>query len=153
MPIRRTVSPRALVALVALLGLACGDATGPDGGLASARARWERNGPPSYEMTIEVGCYCGWEPEGPVVVVVRDGRVESRTHVANGAPVAEALAATFPDVPGLFAVVADAQRRRAANISVSYHPADGHPTHVAIDYVGRIADDEISYRVHALRPR
>ncbi len=141
---------RVVAALLALLA-ACGDATGPGGGLSAARARWAQRGPTSYTVTVLRGCECLPEMTGPVVIIVRDGAVVSRTYVATGAPVASPLAEQFPSVEQMFARIVAARRADVARLQVVYDPALGHPVRVSIDPDAMVVDDEVTYQLSELR--
>ena len=131
--------------LVLVAGVAgCASATAPDRELEAARQRWADRGPADYRVTIARTCECLPEMAGPVLVEVRGGSV-SRRYVATGEAVAAAQAELFPEVPGLFELVADARDRRAARMEVIYDPVLGYPTRIAIDYDATAADDEVVY--------
>jgi hypothetical protein len=134
-----------LAAAAATLG-ACDGPTAPERQLQVARLKWERTRPAAYTVTVARLCYCLIEVVGPAIVSVRDGVVESRTYVANGAAVSPAYAEYFPTIDGLFEVIEDARRQRADAIDVTYDPAFGFPTVISIDYIRAAADDEIAYR-------
>jgi hypothetical protein len=110
--------------------------------LQRARALWASVGVTTYELTVERFCYCGLV--GPVRVTVRDGvTIDVR---AVDAPTSDpALAAAYPDVPGLFDEVQAALDRRPHRLRVAYHPTLGYPTEISIDYRENVADDEIAY--------
>ena len=62
-------SLRSLLALFAIVGLglvACKSTTTPQGGLATARARWAARGPDSYAVTVNRSCECLPEASGSV---------------------------------------------------------------------------------------
>ena len=147
MPLPRALRPALLLA-AALAG--CGEPTAPRFELAAARQRWATHGPADYQLTVRRSCECGPDALGPVTVTVRGGVATQRTYTATGAPVDAELGALFPDVPALFALVAEAQARDAAQLAVTYDPALGHPTLVSVDYRAEIADDEFVYTVSAL---
>jgi hypothetical protein len=119
--------------------------------LARAQARWEREGPASYQVTISRSCFC--LSEGAVVVTVTDGLVESRQYVSTGANVSEQFEHLFPSVDGLFDRIEEARRQGVARLDVTYDPTYGHPVRIAIDEVARMVDDELVYSVWDFRPR
>ena len=147
---RRIASSLALIAAAA-----CGDTIGigSSGAMAFARAqaRWEREGPASYRVTISRSCFC--LPEGAVVVTVTDGLVESRQYVSTGANVSEQFEHLFPSVDGLFDRIEEARRQRVGRLDVTYDPTYGHPVRIAIDEVARMVDDELVYSVWDFEPR
>ena len=67
-------------------------------------------------------------------------------YVDGGAQVSAQLADLFPDIPGLFAIIADAIARNPFDMAVTYDPTTGVPVDVWIDYVQNIADEELGFR-------
>lgn len=134
---------RSVLAAIYVTVAACGDGLAPLSELARAELRWGRTGTNSYTVDVTRSCYCLPESVGPVTVSVRNGTVESRTF-SDGSAVPADLHDSFPDVPGLFALIADALRG-GAHVSASYHPVHGAPTEVFIDYEAQMADDEVFY--------
>jgi len=124
---------------------ACNNPMAPERELTVARHRWGERQPPSYSLTVRRSCECLPEMIGPVVVVVRDGQVESRHYVSSGEPVPSTYADVFPTVDGLFARIEDALRQGAAKLEVDYDPTLGYPLRIAIDYNATAADDEVTY--------
>jgi Family of unknown function (DUF6174) len=123
-------SSLALFAIVAFALGACKSTTTPQGGLATARARWAARGPDSYAVTVTRSCECMPEASGSVRVTVRSKTVESRTYTSSGAAVAAQYASAFPSVEELFVMV-DAAIRRGADVQVKYDPTLGYPTRFA----------------------
>lgn len=123
--------------------------TGPADELAVARERWGRAGLPSYTMTVARSCECVPETSGPVRVVVRNRRVESRQYVESGAAVPERYADLFPGVEGLFAVIDQAMRTNTRPFAAYYDAVLGYPTRIEL---GDPAVDAPVYSVTELRP-
>lgn len=145
---QRAITGR-LAVLLALASLAGCEVTGPTAEIRSldeAIARWAAVGPASYTYTLERLCFCGEEARGPVRLIVAQGSVIDRVYVDGGARVGDQLANLFPDVPGLFAVIADAIARNPAELNVTYDPTTGVPVDIWIDYVVNIADEELGFR-------
>lgn len=124
---------------------ACNDATSPDDELRDARRLWERQGPASYSLTLFRGCECTPEMTGPVVVMVRNGNIESRHYTATGASVPVPFAFSFPTVEGLFRIVEDAIALDPHRLEVHYDARLGYPASISVDFDRRIADDEFTY--------
>ena len=143
----------ACLAAAAVTVGACDGPTAPERKLQAARLKWERTRPAAYTITVARFCFCTQEGSGPVIVSVRDGVVESRTYVDNGAAVAPTDAGNFPTVDGLFEVIEDARRQGAYAINVTYDPARGFPVVISIDYERATADDELTYRATNFQPR
>ena len=137
-------------AAMVLSAAACGGSTGPTEDLEAARSKWSRLGPASYSMTIRVVCECTAEMAGPVVVVVRNGVVESRTYVPAGRAVSSEYVASFPTVEGLFALVESAIRRDTKPLVAQYDAALGYPTRIEL---GNPAVDAPMYLITDFRVR
>jgi hypothetical protein len=131
---------------------ACSNATAPDDELRDARQLWARQGPASYSLTLFRSCECTPEMTGPVVVMVRNGAIESRHYTTNGATVPVPFAFSFPTVEGLFQIIDDAIALDPYQLEVRYDARLGYPTLISVDFDRRIADDEFSYTV-SLDPR
>jgi len=135
-----------LVLVLVLVSLvSCSSSTGVTRELTVAMRRWTASAPASYEITVSRGCFCGPDATRAVVVRVRAGQVESRRYADTGADVAANLAAAYPTVAELFAIIQDAESRDAAQIDAQYDATYGYPTSLYIDYSERIADEEMSY--------
>jgi hypothetical protein len=129
---RHVYSPRLLWIAVALFTIGCGgSSTGPEQRLAAARAQWNVQGPDAYSMVVTKSCECLPGMTGPVRVTVRNGVVESRRYVDSGLDVPAELAAGFPSVEEMFAMIDDALREGITPHEIRYHPL-GYPTRLAI---------------------
>ncbi|MHB1222640.1 MAG: DUF6174 domain-containing protein [Gemmatimonadaceae bacterium] len=147
---RSAFARRTSALLLALDLLGCSSATGLELDGEAARRRWTMSGPANYELTVVRGCECLPTMSGPVVVTVRGGAVTGRHYVTSGEPVGPAVAGLFPAVPGLFELIAEARRHKAARVDAAYDPGLGYPTHIAVDYDAVTVDDEVSYTVVSL---
>lgn len=132
-------------AVVSLAG--CRSPAGPGEVLQAARARWAEVGINDYSITVRRACECTPEMMGPVVVEVRDGAVVSRVYSSNGAAVDASHASLFPTVDGLFDILDEAARTRAARVQGKYDSYYGYPTYAAIDRDRLVVDDEVIYTV------
>ncbi|NUO94194.1 MAG: hypothetical protein HOQ17_05265 [Gemmatimonadaceae bacterium] len=113
--------------------------------LASAKQRWARFAPASYQITVGRSCFCTPETTRPVIVTVRNGQVESRRYEGTGADVPSQFAPAYPSVDGLFGVIDHAVAEHAATVDVLYDGARGFPVSIQIDGSPMIADDELYY--------
>jgi uncharacterized protein DUF6174 len=141
---------RRLMAVLALAAAACDNPLSPTGDLEDARRTWSRQGITSYRFTVNVLCFC--ISRGPFAVVVERGSVTSVTDPATGEP-------RTPDafvpltVEALFAKVEDAIESDADEIDVRYHATLGYPEEIAIDFIERAIDDEVTYTASDLAAR
>lgn len=142
-------SSRGFLALALVALAACGDNSmfGPNSelGLRLARIRWQNSGVDSYELTVSLSCFCVFGPDG-VRVRVENGVVVSRTVVPTGAPLDAQLAPSYPDVPGLFAIIERARADGADYLDTKFDGTYGFPTVISIDRYKGTADDEAWYR-------
>lgn len=114
--------------------------------------KWLAQGLTSYDMEMRAECYCG-APYSTVLVVVRNGEVQSRTVLATGDPVEATYVRWFPDVPGLYGVVRDALDRKATYVGVRYDKVYFYPSFVQVDYGGGNFGDKFSYAIDKFTPR
>lgn len=111
--------------------------------LHEARALWASAGVDDYELVIDRSCFCAHH--GPVRVrVVGGAKISVTLDSESGEPIP---LPAYPDVEGLFDIVADAVAREAHRLRVAYHPSLGYPTQIDVDYEQRVADDEVGYDV------
>lgn len=145
---RRAACFRFLATVVTLGAIGGCDVTEPEGDLGElgeAMARWAAVGPDSYQYAVAQLCFCGFV--GPVRVTVVNGVVTNRVVVETGEPLEEFLADGYPNVEGLFAIIADAIARDPAELEVTYDADTGVPLDFWIDYSRNIADEELGYSV------
>jgi len=120
---------RSSIAMLFAVGLAaCQPATtGPEAGLAAARARWAARGPDSYAVTVARSCECLSEMAGPVRVVVSGKVVQSRTYLPSGTAVSAPYASAFPSVEALFGMIDEAIKRGDVKVTAEYDRTLGYP--------------------------
>jgi hypothetical protein len=139
LPGDRWLRPAAL--LLACAALAGCNPFSPTDDLEDARRKWERQGITSYELTVNVLCFC--IERGPFAVVVERGRVVS---VTDGQGVQRTPNEFVPlTVEDLFDKIEDAIARDADQIDVRYDPELGYPREIAIDFIELAIDDEVTY--------
>jgi hypothetical protein len=138
-----------LAVAVALAGCDNPFSSGPERDLEEARRTWSRQGIASYRFNVSQLCFCGPDVHGTFAVAVVQGRVASVTDAETGEP-----RTPGPSVPltveALFAKVEDAIDRDADRIEVRYDPQLGYPLEIAIDFVERAVDDEVTYTASGL---
>lgn len=111
------------------------------------RAVWEAQRPDHYRFVLSHQCFCGPEALGPVELEVVDGVAVRRTYVSDGTEVPASLAQVFPNISGLFDLLAGAVETGADEIQVTWDPATGVPRQLFVDYQVNVADEEEGYRV------
>ena len=77
--------------------------------------------------------------------------VVSRIYGRDGVPVPAAEQHRFPDVEGLFLMIANALEEQVDFLSVTYDPILGYPVRITID-PGFVIDDDRTTRVSEFSP-
>ncbi|HEX2080665.1 MAG TPA: DUF6174 domain-containing protein [Longimicrobium sp.] len=144
--IRRT----GFLLFAAVLAACVPPAVSPGGGAGDAAAQrtvWERQQLDDYRFVLARECFC--LGRGPVVVIVRDGRIAELRDPQSGQPAAQDAIVDPMTVDELFARIAQAQAN-GEHTEVEYHPALGYPT---VAEIGTLANDAgIRYHVTELAP-
>lgn len=118
--------------------------------LQSAWRLWQAAGPASYRYTYRRACFC--LPRGPVVVTVRDRRLESVVEAETGQPVPPDSLALYGPVEGLFTQLFDAVAQEAWSIRASYDERLGYPRDSYVDVDPRMVDEEQGFSVADFEP-
>jgi hypothetical protein len=119
--------------------------------LNSSRELWESSGLSSYEIEYRRICFCPPDITSPVLLVVRNGIIDSRTYAETGEPVGEAVRDLFPEVSGMFDIVQDAIDQQASQVTVTYDSQLGYPVNIRIDYNTMMADEELEFAISSLK--
>jgi hypothetical protein len=112
--------------------------------LAAASETWAAKGVSSYELVVEIGCFCPDEVRGPFEVTVVDGAMSGV--IMNGADV-EPGDETFLTVEGLFTTIE--KYAYSDEITVTYSE-QGYPITIDIDPSRNTVDEELRIDVHNL---
>lgn len=112
---------------------------------------WEANGPLTYEYQIRNLCHC-YMAGMNVRIVVHDGLLDSASLAHSGQRVDDAGMLSFRGVEGLFAELAEAYSRRAADVDVVYDETYGYPRYVYIDYAKHLKTDNRRWTVSGFTP-
>jgi hypothetical protein len=139
---------RAACVAAAAATIACSDLS-PGDEFRKARDRWERSGPSSYSFVSKRTCYCMENVLLPVLIVVTDGVITSRTYESSGEPVT--IPSAFKDVDGILAEIATALEQ-GASVNAEYDRHFGFPVSVYIDFP-RTVDDETGITITKFTPR
>lgn len=143
---------RLLVALAALLCLSGCKLTGPTtfheaDDLAQARAKWQQLDTSRYNMQLNRSCFC--IGTGSMTVMVQSDSVAAIREPEYQVPSNSDWWQYIPTVNGLFDLIEEAERD-AFRVDAEYHPQQGYPVSVSIDWLEDAVDDEISYAVESL---
>ncbi|MBD2295891.1 hypothetical protein H6G06_21040 [Anabaena sphaerica FACHB-251] len=104
---------------------------------------WKKQKIANYRYTLTRSCFCTAEARGPIVIEVRNGVTTAVTYVATSKPADKELFKQYDTIPKLFDVIQDGINRKAASLTVKYHPKFGYPTQINIDYDFQMADEEL----------
>lgn len=104
---------------------------------------WDKQKITSYRYTLTRSCFCAPEARKPVIVEVRNGETTSITYADNGAAADPELFKEYDSITKLFGLIQEGINRKAANLTVKYHPRFNYPTQINIDYSLQMADEEL----------
>jgi hypothetical protein len=101
-----------------------------------AREKWLDRRIKNYRMTVTRSCFCA----GPfkVKITVRRGKAVKVSDKPWYGPWT---------IPGMFRIVGQAIKGKAAVLDVKYDQSFGFPKRTWIDYIAMAADDEMGYRI------
>ena len=114
--------------------------------LEQQREIWAEEGISDYTMTVEIGCFCPPEQQGPFEVTVVDGKLDD---VMMGGETADPSNRDFFTVTGLFSTIEE--HADADEIDITYSPS-GYPTTIDVDPSREIVDEEFRIDVRTLTP-
>jgi hypothetical protein len=119
--------------------------------LERAWRTWQARDGISYSYVQQRLCYCLIEATAAVRITVLDGAVVDRRYTSLQTPVPVQLSTIWGTVDDLFLLIDDALNNRAHSLLVTYHQRLGYPTHIAVDYSARVADDELTITASDLK--
>jgi hypothetical protein len=132
------------------LGAACSDGPlMPAFDLATARARWQAAGPPSYVFDLQLSCFCLQQIIGTVSITVVDGRFVDAI-ASDGSKVDSLLFENYLTVDRALETTRRLLEAKPASFVASYDRSLGYPALVSVDPIAQAADDEVSFGILAL---
>ena len=142
-----------ILLLLALILAAC-SAGGSE--LSRNQSKWQDAGVTHYRFQLSVGCFCLFRSQMPLTVEVQNGEVVSMTDINGEAfpmddPMSD-LVMKHATIDRLFSELGSDAVQEADHLTMSFDPAYGFPTEVAIDYIELAADDELYLSVSAFEP-
>ncbi len=142
-----------ILLLLALILAAC-SAGGSE--LSRNQSKWQDADVNHYRFQLSVGCFCLFRSQMPLTVEVQDGEVVSMTDINGEAfpmddPMSD-LVMKHATIDRLFSELGSDAVQEADHLTMSFDPAYGFPTEVAIDYIELAADDELYLSVSAFEP-
>ena len=139
---RRTLPLLVAMLLVVVGGCAVDPKADVAARLRAAQARWAAAAIDDYRFTLAVYCLCPFQE--PVEVTVRDGQVASVTAHGVDAPADDV--SWYPLTMEL-ALRAVEDQLDAEEISVTFDPTLGYPTHVSANPDLETYDDEVNFEI------
>jgi len=137
-----------LLSVLIVLALAACSA-GNQSEIERNREKWRDANISHYRFILNIGCFCVFSQDMPLVIEVRDGQVVSMEY-QNGNPIDAGnreFFERFATIDRVFAEV-DADLAGAADkIVVTYDQTYGFPAQVNIDYVKEAIDEELALTV------
>ncbi len=134
--------------------LAC--ATTGQGGLQGefdvARSTWRLARPGDYTYRYQLSCFCPQELTRPVIISVRNARVDSVLYADGSGAVDPQYLSHFRTIDQLFDFMQEALNSSPAEMAASYDPTYGYPTSATIDYDANMADEEFRFIADSLKP-
>lgn len=118
--------------------------------LAAARGLWLEADLTRYSFTFQRFCFCPPEIIAPVLIEVRNGRVDSVSRPGAESHLPPPSITDYLTVEGLFGLVQGAIERDSDVIEVDYHPEFGYPVSALFDYEQGASDDELKFEVSGL---
>jgi len=120
--------------------------------LSAAEQRWNAQGLPAYEYTVQRLCFCAPAVTHPITVTVRDGAVVRLVYADSGAVPDSAMFRDFLTVERVFDFVRRTIAENPDTLTAVYDPHYGYPTRITVDPIFGIADDEFSVSVTGFQP-
>jgi hypothetical protein len=115
--------------------------------LAAAEALWQAKKPASYQLTVQVMCFCKLAQAPPTFRVVND---VPRTTADLGE--STDLYARYNSVPKLFYELRRFIEQKPVKLIVKYDPTYGFPASIDLDVRTDMADDELRVTITDFKP-
>lgn len=144
-----------LSVLVVSVFMSCSLFDSDENNFEIAKEKWQAQKAEGYEFRYGLSCFC--PPATPALIVVnadtiyqvldpssRDSlmvQVGENTFEYAG----DVYKASYKTIDELFDIIREA--KRANKLDVNYHPENGFPTSINIDYEKNTSDDEVLYTV------
>ena len=115
------------------------------------RQTWQDSGITHYRFSLNIGCFCAFRNQMPIIVEVQNGDIISMT-----SPDGTLITATDPSyeifskhatIDRIFSELEAGLAGDAEEVTVTYDSARGFPNDIYFDYIKAAADDELSLTV------
>lgn len=137
-----------LLTFFALAVAACSGAAQAGGSQTEAERnleKWRDANVTHYRYNLNIGCFCVFSQDMPLVIEVMDGKVVSMEH-ESGKEIDPANLETFnkfSTIDRIFAEVEAGLAGAADEVKVTYDETYGFPVDITLDYLKEAIDDEL----------
>lgn len=135
--------------ILAFILAACGSV--PSNEFDQNVTKWNDANISHYRYQLFIGCFCPFYEDMPLTIEVKDGEVVSITSqdgtVVDASHPAYETYQSYATIDRLFSNLEVVLTGEADEVVVSYDPAYGFPTSIAIDYIKEAMDDELALQV------
>ncbi|HEX6035358.1 MAG TPA: DUF6174 domain-containing protein [Anaerolineales bacterium] len=109
------------------------------------KQKWQDAAISHYRFHLNIGCFCVFSQDMPLIIEVQDGMVVSMEYQSGNEIDAEnrEFFKKYETIDLLFDALEAGLNGAAAEVTVRYDPTHGFPTEATIDVAKEIADDEL----------
>ena len=109
------------------------------------RQKWQDQGISHYRFHLNIGCFCVFSQDMPLIIEVQDGKVVAMQYQSGNEINAEnrELFKKYETIDLIFDEIEAGLNGAAAQVTAKYDPTYGFPTEATIDVAKEIADDEL----------
>lgn len=115
--------------------------------LSRNQQKWNDANIPHYRFSLNIGCFCVFRSEMPLIVEVSNGEVVSMTgadgNIIDATNANYAYYSTYATIDRLFSEIESDSVREADEVTVSYDSTYGFPAEINIDFIKAAVDDEL----------
>lgn len=119
--------------------------------LEQAREHWSAMKLNSYEYEVTRLCFCAPGYTRSMRVRVSDGVVVSAIYTDDQMPVASEVLKSLNTIDGWFDLIAKGYEKPYFSVRVQFHPRQGYPQELFMDRNERVADDEQTVIISAVK--
>lgn len=137
-----------LILFLAVLVSAC-SASQPKSELEQAQEKWQEAGISHYRFHLNIGCFCVFSQDMPLLIEVQDGEVVSMAYQSGKAieTTNMELFQHYNTIDRIFAELEKDLGGEADKVTVTYDETYGYPSQVSIDFIEQAVDDELGLTV------